>query len=464
MQRRVQPLARAVAGEHAAGAVGAVRRRREADDDDPRRRIAEARHRPRPVALAAIAARRVGGHLLAPGDQPRAAPAGGRPARRARRARVCGFAAIGPGRVPRMHTLSRRGLFVLGGTGAAGAVLARLRRGEPSRAPRADDAELLGAALAAETALGAAYAVAGARSAASATPLEQFATPPSSASAELDAPARARPAASPADARDRRSSDPVELANAAIAAYRDAAGLLSTAELRRDDDRVPRRRSPPSSRRRPSSPAPTRPRTRSSPAAPRSRTIAVEADDDAGETTTTRPRRRQRAPRSQPPRGAAPRCARRRRRSPRPASLRPALAAAQRADDEDLRDFLVEAIGLEQVTVLAYATAADASGGADAARDAGGLPRPGAGARERAAQRDRLARLRSPARPPTRPPTRRLRRRRGARRGGRRASRRAARRARRARAGGPVRRLPARARASSSPTTRPRARSSTAST
>lgn len=40
--------------------------------------------------------------------------------------------------------------------------------------------------------------------------------------------------------------------------------------------------------------------------------------------------------------------------------LRPAAAVAQSADDEDLRDFLVEAIGLEQVAVLAYATAADA--------------------------------------------------------------------------------------------------------
>jgi rubrerythrin len=42
-------------------------------------------------------------------------------------------------------------------------------------------------------------------------------------------------------------------------------------------------------------------------------------------------------------------------------TLRPALAGAQAADDEDLRDFLVEAIGLEQVTVLAYAGAADAA-------------------------------------------------------------------------------------------------------
>ncbi|MQA75844.1 MAG: hypothetical protein GEU88_16180 [Solirubrobacterales bacterium] len=42
--------------------------------------------------------------------------------------------------------------------------------------------------------------------------------------------------------------------------------------------------------------------------------------------------------------------------------LTPALAAAQSSDDEDLRDFLAPAIALEQITVLAYATAADANG------------------------------------------------------------------------------------------------------
>ena len=41
--------------------------------------------------------------------------------------------------------------------------------------------------------------------------------------------------------------------------------------------------------------------------------------------------------------------------------LRPALAGAQSATDEDLRDFLADAIGLEQITVLAYASAADAA-------------------------------------------------------------------------------------------------------
>ena len=40
----------------------------------------------------------------------------------------------------------------------------------------------------------------------------------------------------------------------------------------------------------------------------------------------------------------------------------PALAAAQSTDDEDLRDFLVEAIALEDIAVLAYATATDQAG------------------------------------------------------------------------------------------------------
>jgi hypothetical protein len=37
--------------------------------------------------------------------------------------------------------------------------------------------------------------------------------------------------------------------------------------------------------------------------------------------------------------------------------VRPALAGAQAPEDEDLRDFLVEAISLEQLTAFAYATA-----------------------------------------------------------------------------------------------------------
>jgi rubrerythrin len=40
-------------------------------------------------------------------------------------------------------------------------------------------------------------------------------------------------------------------------------------------------------------------------------------------------------------------------------ALRPAIALAQSTADDDLRDFLQQAIGLEQITVLAYSTAAD---------------------------------------------------------------------------------------------------------
>ena len=45
MKRGVEKIARAIAGENAAGAVGSVRARREPDDDDPRLQVAEARHR-----------------------------------------------------------------------------------------------------------------------------------------------------------------------------------------------------------------------------------------------------------------------------------------------------------------------------------------------------------------------------------------------------------------------------------
>src|SRR6185437_6867484 len=76
VEGRVEPVAGAVAGEHPPGAVGAVGGGGEADDQDPGGRVAEAADRPRPVVLAAEAARRIGGLGLAPGDQPRAASAG----------------------------------------------------------------------------------------------------------------------------------------------------------------------------------------------------------------------------------------------------------------------------------------------------------------------------------------------------------------------------------------------------
>ena len=76
VKRREQPVARPVAGEHAARAVAAVGGGREADHDHERARVAEAGQRPGPVALAAVAARRIGGDGLAPRDQPRAQAAG----------------------------------------------------------------------------------------------------------------------------------------------------------------------------------------------------------------------------------------------------------------------------------------------------------------------------------------------------------------------------------------------------
>ncbi len=63
VERRVEEVARAIAREDAAGAVRPVRRRRQADYRDPRPRVAEARDRPPPVALAAKALGRVGGDL-----------------------------------------------------------------------------------------------------------------------------------------------------------------------------------------------------------------------------------------------------------------------------------------------------------------------------------------------------------------------------------------------------------------
>src|SRR5258706_4314887 len=69
-------VARLVAREHPPGAVAAVRRRRKADDEDPGARISKGRKRPGPVRLATEAARGILRRELAPGHQPRAAPAG----------------------------------------------------------------------------------------------------------------------------------------------------------------------------------------------------------------------------------------------------------------------------------------------------------------------------------------------------------------------------------------------------
>ena len=177
-----------------------------------------------------------------------------------------------------MRTVSRRGLFVLGGTGAAGAVLGACG-GETSERDESDDAAPLSAALAAETALGAAYA-----SGESGVD-RAFGTASEQRAAQLER-LLEQAGGQSADAQGSGSSDPDEQANAAISAYRDAAGPLSTVELRREmieflaavaaeqaalaeldgADPVPQ------------------PFVTGGAEEPN---VAVEANDDAGETTTT---------------------------------------------------------------------------------------------------------------------------------------------------------------------------------
>src|SRR5581483_7592134 len=65
-----------VSGEDAAGPVAAVGRRGQAEHEEPGLRVPEPRHRPAPVLLVGEPRRPIPGHLLAPGHEPRAPPAG----------------------------------------------------------------------------------------------------------------------------------------------------------------------------------------------------------------------------------------------------------------------------------------------------------------------------------------------------------------------------------------------------
>jgi hypothetical protein len=76
VQGSVEPVAGAIAGEHPAGAVGAVRRRGQADDRQPCIRVAEAGDGLRPVVLPSEASGWLSGAGLAPLDQAWAAVAG----------------------------------------------------------------------------------------------------------------------------------------------------------------------------------------------------------------------------------------------------------------------------------------------------------------------------------------------------------------------------------------------------
>src|SRR5439155_27374392 len=77
VQRLIQPVTTAVAGEDTAGAVPAVRGRRQADDEEPRPRVAEARHRPAPVFPVAVAFDLLACHLFAVSHEPGAESAAG---------------------------------------------------------------------------------------------------------------------------------------------------------------------------------------------------------------------------------------------------------------------------------------------------------------------------------------------------------------------------------------------------
>jgi hypothetical protein len=133
-----------------------------------------------------------------------------------------------------MRTVSRRGLFVLGGTGAAGAVLGACGA-KTSERDDGDDAALLSAALAAETALGAAYAEGnvpvGGRPAG---PLEEALTAFGAASKKraADLTRLLEDVGGQSPEPDSSQGNAIGAQNAAIGAYREAAGPLSTAELR----------------------------------------------------------------------------------------------------------------------------------------------------------------------------------------------------------------------------------------
>jgi len=75
VERIEEPVAAAVAGEHPARPVTAVRGGRQADQQQARTRIAEARQRARPVLLAGVARRRLHGDGFTMGDQPGTATA-----------------------------------------------------------------------------------------------------------------------------------------------------------------------------------------------------------------------------------------------------------------------------------------------------------------------------------------------------------------------------------------------------
>jgi hypothetical protein len=129
-----------------------------------------------------------------------------------------------------MHSVSRRGFLVLGGTGAAGAALASCG-GKTTERDQSDDAALLEAAHGAETSLGAAYGAAiKAAKPQQAAALNQFrgaSAKRASRLVQLVTDAGGEPSVG-----DSGSGSPIESANGAIAAYRAGAGPLSSEQDR----------------------------------------------------------------------------------------------------------------------------------------------------------------------------------------------------------------------------------------
>ena len=75
MQRSKQPVAAAIAGEHAARSIGAMRSRGEPDHDEASVRVAEPRYGPPPVLLIAVRRTFLGGNVLTPFDEAGTLPA-----------------------------------------------------------------------------------------------------------------------------------------------------------------------------------------------------------------------------------------------------------------------------------------------------------------------------------------------------------------------------------------------------
>ena len=120
-----------------------------------------------------------------------------------------------------MPNLTRRSLFMLGGTGAAGLAVAGCGEEDDPRADSSHE-EILGRAAAAEAAFGAGLSTAGTKP--EIAQFEQASSARQQTLTELGAASR--------EDTEPTASDPIAAASAAIAAYREGVRLLSTTELR----------------------------------------------------------------------------------------------------------------------------------------------------------------------------------------------------------------------------------------